>query len=298
MSTEANKAIAYRYYDEIMNAAKLEVIDELMTPDFLFTIPTQPEPYHGPEGFKQLVTMLHNAFPDVHLQVKDMLAEGDMVVAYWTGTGTHTGEPLHSVLGDIPKTGKHFTIEGMTWLRIVNGKILESLANEDSLGILQQLGVIPTQTKDSPISPSSEVANRAIVTRYFNEVMNQGKLDVIDEIMAPNFAFRIPTLPEPVRGLGEMKQFVSGLRNGFPDIQFQVEREIAEGDKVACRWTITGTHKWIFLGVPATNNFIKDQGIDIFRISDGQIVEIWVNENDLGLLQQIGAIPSTPTVRV
>lgn len=297
MSTEANKAIAYRYYDEIMNAAKLEVIDELMAPDFLFTIPTQPEPYHGTEGFKELVTMLHGAFPDVQIAVEDMLAEGDTVVAHWTGSGTHTGSPLHSILGDIPKTGKHFTIDGMTWLRIVDGKILESLANEDTLGILQQLGVIPTENQSAPAQTSFKEVNRALVSRYFNEVMNQGKLDVIDEIMASNFTFRIPTMPEPVRGLEAMQQFVLGLRNGFPDIKFTVEREIAEGDKVACRWTITGTHKGTFLGVPATGNLVKDQGIDIFRIADNKITDVWVNENDIGLMQQMGAIPSVATVK-
>ncbi len=62
---EFNKTIARRYYDEILNQGKMETIDELMSPDFLFTIPTHPEPYHGPDGFKNLVNMLRGAFPDV-----------------------------------------------------------------------------------------------------------------------------------------------------------------------------------------------------------------------------------------
>jgi ketosteroid isomerase-like protein len=89
MQEEVNKAIARRYYDEIMNGANLDTIDELLSPDFIFTIPTHPEPYHGPEGFKQLVTMLHGAFPDVHLTVEHLIAEGDTVVGHWTGSGTH-----------------------------------------------------------------------------------------------------------------------------------------------------------------------------------------------------------------
>jgi steroid delta-isomerase-like uncharacterized protein len=291
MSTEEeNKAIARRYYREIMSEGNLAVIDELVAPDFVFSIPTHPDPYYGPEGFKQLVTMLHGAFPDVHFIVEDLLAQGDTVVGHWTGTGTHTGGPLHTVMGDIPASGKGFTIDGMTWLRIVNGKIVESRGNEDTLGLLTQIGVIPSQS--APPQPTSPEQNEALVSRYFNEVMNQGKLEVIDEIMAPNFAFSIPTLPEPIRGPEGMKQFVTGLRTGFPDIHFTVERHIVDGNKAAARWIITGTHLGPFLGVPPSGHKVKDQGIDIFHIANGKIVNIWVNENDLGLLQQMGVIPS------
>lgn len=270
---EQNKAIARRYYDEIMNGAKLATIDELMTPDFLFTIPTQPDPYHGPEGFKELVTMLHGAFPDVHLTVEHLIAEGNTVVGHWTGTGTHTGGPLETVLGNIEPTGKSFRIDGMTWLRIVDGKIVESLANEDTLGLLTQIGVLPQESTPPPTTTPEE--NREIVSRYFNELMNEGKLEVIDEIVAPNFAFRIATLSEPVRGREGMQAFVTGLRTGFPDIKFTVEREAAEADKVAARWRITGTHEGEFLGIPPTGNRIQDQGVDIFVFSGGKIVEIW-----------------------
>jgi steroid delta-isomerase-like uncharacterized protein len=285
---EENKAIARRYYDEIMNRSNLDTIDELMSADFTFTIPTHPEPYYGPEGFKKLVTMLHRAFPNVHLTVEHLIAEGDTVVGHWTGSGTHKGV-LHTVMGDLPGSGKRFVIDGMSWLRIVDGKIIESLANEDTLGLLQQIGVLPSQL--IPVSTTAK-ENKAIVARYFDEILNQGKLSIVDEIMSSNFAFRIPTLPEPVRGHEGMKQFVTGLRNGFPDIHFIVEREAAEGDKVASRWRIVGTHKGEFLGVPPTGNRVEDRGVDIFRISDGKIAEMWVNENDLGLMQQLGAIPS------
>src|SRR5262249_37294086 len=144
-----------------------------------------------------------------------------------------------------------------------------------------------------PTPPTSIEDNELLVSRYFNEVMNEGKLEVIDEIAAHNFAFRIPTLPEPIRGPDGFKQFVTGLRNGFPDIHFTVEREIADGDKVAVRWLITGTHQGPFLGVPPTGKHVQDQGIDIFHIADNKILEIWVNENDLGLMQQLGVVPAS-----
>jgi steroid delta-isomerase-like uncharacterized protein len=287
---ERNKAIAARYYGEIMNAGNLATIDELMSPDFLFTIATHPDPYHGPEGFKKLVTMLRGAFPDVHLTVEHLLAEGDTVVGHWTARGTHTGGALHTVMGDIPASGKPFKIDGMSWLRIVDGKIVESLANEDTLGLLCQLGVLPAPPTPRPATTPRE--NRSIAHRYFYELMNEGRLAIIPEILTPDFAFRIPTLPEPVHGHEGMTRFVTGLRAAFPDLHFTIDREMADGDKVAVRWIITGTHKGEFLGAPPSGNRIKDQGVDIFRFRDGKIAEIWVNENDFGLMVQLGVIPA------
>lgn len=286
MSVEDNKALVRRYYTELMSGGNLDFVDKFMAPEFEFTNPTHREPYRGQE-FKNLVSMLRSAFPDLHFTVEHLLAQGDTVVGHWIARGTHAGSPLHTLRGDLPAKGKPFAIDGMSWLRIVDGKFVEARINEDTLGLLQQIGALPTAT--APTTSTSIEENEAIVGRYFNEVLNQEKLNVIDEIMADNFSLHIPTLPEPIRGPEGMKQFVTGLRSGFPDIQFTVERQIAEADKVAARWFITGTHKGEFLGIPPTGNKVEDQGVDIFIIFGGKIAEIWVNENDLGLLKQLGA---------
>lgn len=294
MSEEENKAIARRYYAEIMNRGDLAVIDELMAPDFIFSIPTHPETYHGPDGFKNLVTMLRGAFPDVHLAVMHLLAQGDTVVGHWIGSGNHTGGPLHTTVGDIPPTGKSFIIDGMTWLRMADGKIVESRGNEDTLGLLQQLGVVPGPPVPGQAPSPEEV--RGLVNRYFDEILNQGKLEVIAEIMDSNFALRIPTLPLPVMGPAGMEQFVKSIHTGFPDIHFTVERQIIDGDRAASRWTITGTHLGPFLGIAPSGNKVQDQGVDIFRVANGKLVELWVNENDFGLLTQMGAMKSVGQV--
>jgi steroid delta-isomerase-like uncharacterized protein len=286
--TQANKALARRYYRELMSEGNLAFVDEFMAPEFIFTNPTHPEPYRGAE-FKDLVSMLHSAFPDLHFTVEHLLAEGDTVVGHWTARGTHTGTPLKTLKGDIPAKGRPFAIDGMSWLRIVNSKFVEARINEDTIGLLQQIGAFPGS--DVPVEEPSTKTNEVLVQRYFNELMNQGKLEVADEIFASNFAFRIPTRPEPIRGIEEMKGFVTELRTGFPDIEFTIERQIAEKDKVAVRWYISGTHKGTFLGIPATGNPVKDQGVDIFCITKDKISEIWVNENDFGLMQQLGVIP-------
>jgi len=287
MSTDSNKELALRYYAELMSSGDLSFVEKYMAPEFEFTNPTHVDPYKGQE-FKDLVTMLRGAFPDVKFTVEHILAENDTVVGHWTARGTHTGTPLQTLKGNIPAVGKSFVIDGISWFRFADGKFVEARINEDTLGLLIQIGAFPSP-EPLPVESSVE-ENKVLVGRYFNEVMNQGKLEVIPEIFSPSIAFRIPTLPEPIRGHEGLKAFVTGLRIGFPDIKFSVERQIGEGNKVASRWYITGTHKGSFLGAPASGNSIKDQGIDIFVFQGGKIAEIWVNEDDLGLMKQMGVL--------
>lgn len=287
--SEVNKAIARRYYNEIMNGANQTTIDELMSSDVLFINPTYPLVKPGIEGFKKLVTMLHGAFLDLYFNIEHLLAEGETVTIHSTAQGEHCGS-LNTVMGEIPASGKLFKVSSITWLHIADGKIKSVRVDEDSLGLLMQLGAIPTEAV--PNEPSSPEANKATVNRYFNEIMSQGRLEVIDELMAKDFIIKISSLHEPFRGPEGMKQFVTGLRTAFPDIQFTVEEQIAEGDKVACRFTSISTHQGEFAGIPPTDKQVKDHGTDIFRFVSGKIAEVWVSENALGLMQQIGAIPT------
>jgi steroid delta-isomerase-like uncharacterized protein len=137
MSTEANKALARRVLEEMFNKGNLDVADELLAPDYVDHDPTLPEDVHGPEGFKQYVATYRAAFPDLHVQIEDQIAEGDRVATRWTGTGTHNGE-----LAGIAPTGKRVTLPGMEIVRIVNGKLVEGWESYDSGTLMRQLGVM------------------------------------------------------------------------------------------------------------------------------------------------------------
>ena len=283
-----NKAVSRRYFHEIMNEANEATARELLSPDFVFTLPTHPEPFKGPDGFIGLVKMLHGAFPDFYIDPQDMVADGDWVATRWLGGGTHTGGPLLTVKGNLEATGNYFQIDGMTWHTIKDGQIVESIGHEDTLGLMLQLGVLPSP----PPATVDKEHNQELVNRYFQDIMSEGKLEVIEEILAPDFAFIIPTQPEPIAGYEAFRGFVQYLRNAFPDIKFTALRQMAEGEKVAARWSIEGTHEGEFLGAPATGNHVKDYGIDIFTIRHGKIASVHVNENDFGLMQQLGVIPA------
>ena len=141
-----------------------------------------------------------------------------------------------------------------------------------------------------PSSTAQLEENKALVRRLFEDLWNQGKLDVADEIFATDYIFHDPVAGE-VRGPEGFKQFVSMYRIAFPALQFRIEAQIAESDKVVTRWTSTGTHKGELMGIPPTGVQATSTGIAIGRIAGGKIVEVWSNWDTLGLLQQLGAVP-------
>jgi steroid delta-isomerase-like uncharacterized protein len=137
---EQNKTIVRRYWEEVWNKGNFAVVDELIAADFDgHPLPSDPDFGRGPAGQKQLVSMYRTAFPDVRMAIEDMTAEGDRVVVRWTARGTNTGEMM-----GMPATGKPARVTGMFVNRIAAGKIAEGWGNFDALGMLQQLGVIPT----------------------------------------------------------------------------------------------------------------------------------------------------------
>lgn len=145
MSTEDNKALSRRFFQEFWDQKNLSVADELMATDHVDHTPGSPPGLPpGPEGFKQFASVYFAAFPDLRLTIEDMVAEGDEVVTRWTSHATHTGNFI-----GIPPTGKSTSITGITINRIVEGKAVETWTNFDMLGLLQQLGVVPAPGQTS-----------------------------------------------------------------------------------------------------------------------------------------------------
>lgn len=144
---ERNKALARRYIEEVWNRGNLDLIDELFTPDYVnHNLSAGQAP--GLAGIKALIGGFRAASPDLRLTIDDLIAEGDKVVTRWTARGTHQGD-----LMGIPPTGKRLTVSAIVVDRFVDGRIVEHWAARDDLGMLQQLGVIPT--------PGPEVGDRA-----------------------------------------------------------------------------------------------------------------------------------------
>jgi len=117
------------------------VFDELISSDYVGYDPALPEPIRGPQGAKDNFKQYSDAFEGAHITVKDQIAEGDAVATRWEGRGRHTGE-----LMGVPPTGKEVVVEGLNLTRLRDGKIVEEWSNWDTLGMLQQVGAIPSAT--------------------------------------------------------------------------------------------------------------------------------------------------------
>ena len=131
--------------------------------------------------------------------------------------------------------------------------------------------------------------NKALVRRHYTDF--DRKPSPLDETLAPNFVAHAPGAPGPMN-LAAFKQFHDVLFAGFPDGRHTVEDMVAEGDKVASRFTMHATHRGTFQGVPATGKPITLTGMITDRISGGKIVEKWFEYDAIGLMMQIGAIPA------
>jgi len=133
--------------------------------------------------------------------------------------------------------------------------------------------------------------NKMVIRRLLEEVFNQGKLETADELVAPTYLLQgKPTPPPP--GPESMKQSTAAWRRAFPNVHCTVDDILAEGDRVAYRWTIRGTHQGGFMGATSAGQQVTLSGMTFFRFADGQIVETWDMGDMLTLRQQLGLIPS------
>ena len=133
--------------------------------------------------------------------------------------------------------------------------------------------------------------NRAILDRLNAEVLRQANLDAVDELMSDDFVEHDP--PPGMAGDRQgFKDFVAGIHQAFADQLHTVHDQIADGDRVVERWTMSATHVGDWLGIPPTHKRITVSGMDISRLENGRIAEHWTQIDVLGMLQQLGAIPA------
>jgi steroid delta-isomerase-like uncharacterized protein len=135
-------------------------------------------------------------------------------------------------------------------------------------------------------------ANKKASRRVIEEIFGAGKYDLADELIQADGIGHDPALPAPVRGPEGLKESAQGYRAAFPDLKLTVDEAVAEGDLVAIRWTARGTHKGDLFGISPTGRQATVTGITIDRYKGGKIIESWTNWDTLGLLQQLGAVPT------
>lgn len=134
----------------------------------------------------------------------------------------------------------------------------------------------------------TETRNKTVTRRYFEDIWSRRDMTALEELVAPAVTGHVND--ETLHGRDALRERVHSLYTIYSQPRFVVEDQVAEGDKVAVRWTFCGTHTGEYTGVPLTHKEVEATGTHIFCLADGQIVEMWVHSDDLGELQQLGVI--------
>jgi steroid delta-isomerase-like uncharacterized protein len=157
------------------------------------------------------------------------------------------------------------------------------------------LCAMPTACSLVPVAPaaaSARASDAARVSRLYLECFNEGRLAAADQVIAPDF--RMHTGDQGPEGF---KHTVAQMRTAFPDLRFALDDVLADRDRVIVRWTMTGTQRGPYMGVPGTDRHVTLTAIAIYRMENGRAVQQWSVVDRLGLMQQLGAVPAAGGAR-
>ncbi|WP_426989860.1 ester cyclase [Pseudarthrobacter sp. Y6] len=132
-----------------------------------------------------------------------------------------------------------------------------------------------------------------LLQRFYKEIIEGGNLTLIDDLATDDYVDHEEALPGQPPGLDGVRYFVEAIRTAFPDIRVKtIEASMADGNMEACHVILTGTHRGEMAGMAATGKSVEFGTTDIIRVEDGKVAEHWGTTDNLGLMQQIGAVPS------
>jgi steroid delta-isomerase-like uncharacterized protein len=138
--------------------------------------------------------------------------------------------------------------------------------------------------------------HKALIRRYFQEIVSKGNLEAIPDFVAPDIVFWGPYTSQPIQGLQGFRELIAMLQAAFADLQISEEEMVVEGDTVATRWTVSGTHKGEFMGTGPSGEPFQFTGTAFYRIRDNKIVEVWSVNNSVETLRELTrTAPSVPT---
>ena len=134
------------------------------------------------------------------------------------------------------------------------------------------------------------VENKAVIASFVEEVINQGRLERVDDLVAVDFV-ELDPLPGQQQGREGLKQVISAFRAAFPDLHWVIEEMVGEGDKIFSRFTWQGTHRGEFFGVLATGKQVTVKGMVVDRLVAGKMAESRIQMDGLSMMRQLGVIP-------
>ena len=300
---DRDRDLVLEMYDEVWNKGNFDFADEAVSPDFTDHPPTRffDVGRTGPGALTEAANNFRNAIPDFHDTPELVLVEGDKNAYLGAISGVQTGE----MFGFAPQ-GRRMRVWGVNFFQMRDGKTAERWGQFDVLTMMQQLGVapgppMPEAPEEAPAygdprragrEDSSNIeANKAVYVRMVEEVVNKGHFDVVDELFHPEYVDHAAPPGSPP-GLAGVKAVFKMFRTGFPDVKFNIDMMVGEGNYVATLVHGEGTQTGQFIEFPPSGKHAVWRSVGFFRVEDGLIREHWGIPDLLGLLIQIGIIPA------
>lgn len=141
---------------------------------------------------------------------------------------------------------------------------------------------------------TTETNAARVIARYFDEVWNQGRVDVLDELLTPDYVNHSPSIPNPRPGPADLKPIVQAMRGGAPDLHYEILDLVVDGAKVAVYLRVTGTHTGPLFGIAATGRSFDIRQMQIEWLREGRICQHWRITDELMLMRQLGVVPENP----
>ncbi len=276
---EVTKAVVGRVLNEYFNDGNLDVIPEIFDPNFV-VYAADGGIIHGHDGAAAYVNAERAAFPDLYWIQEDLVIDGDKGILYFTGYGTFTG----SWFG-IPPNNKPIKWVGNALFKVKDGKVVEDRLIWESLRFLQQLGAIPVEEPTYDLERNKEVVHTIHLS--WNE---ENRSQNIDPLLAPNWVMHPCAMPNQISlyGVDQFKNWAAGFLTVMPDFKAVIHDTVAEGDLVAIRWTVTGTHQGEYAGAKPTGGAIEVTGASMWRVNEqGQNTDIWFVMDNIKFMQDI-----------
>jgi steroid delta-isomerase-like uncharacterized protein len=305
-SAELNTAVIRQLY-AAYNRGDWAALDPLLAED-VYDYDRAPGQAPGRAGVVQLLQAFHAAFTGP-VVLDQLVTTGDEVADRLHLDGTQTGPFL-----GLPPSGKRVHLEAIEIWVIENGQAVSVWHVENILQLLIQLGAIPspsgpaatpaaatpmatpagTPLEATPAATPAEADTAVtvdVVARYYQAV-NSGNLAAFDPLIATNAIDHNPSLRTQAPGRAGIRQAITALRAAFPDYHVAEQDTLAEGELVVIRSTATGTQTGPLLGIPPSGKAVQFETMDIWRVENGQITDVWHVEQLLSVLVQIGAVPA------
>ena len=285
--TGENKAIARREIEEYEGNGNVALAPELFAPNYRLTFGSAPP--MDQRGHAQLLAALRGAFPDLRIRVAEQVGVDGRVANHWIAQGTQRG-----AFQGIPATGKAVTFTGNNLMHFDLGRIAALWGQLDAIGLLTQLGAMPGPVPHYEKSPEQTAApidpspGGAVVVRRFVDNFNAGRIDAIADDFDDEYRLDFPGGPAGA-GKDGVREATRTFRSAFPDLHFATEDLFEEADRVAWRWTMTGTQTGPLGPLPPSGRAVGLAGISILQLRGGRIVRDRVRADMAGLFAQIGA---------